>query len=203
MTEDFVLVHVPKTGGTFLNELIRRHCEVLYERTHAPYSELPADYQGLPAVAFVRNPFEWYVSWFEHYQHFGPDTPDDWAFNRFEVEKGSFRRSLHACFQWPVDYYSASFLKMTQGCDVRRFETLREDFVDFLGGSHPKLSEAVLRAPATNIGKHAPYRSYYTEKDALLVQESWVTREYGYEFLTAEDWHWWRGVQGWVAASTT
>jgi hypothetical protein len=205
VTRDFVLVHVPKTGGTFLNGLVKEHCEVVYERTHAPYSDLPADYRNLPALAFVRDPWDWYVSWFEHFQNFGPDTSDDWAYNRFDVALGNFRRSLHACFQWPLDYYSASVAKMSTGCEIGRFEQLREAFVAFLERHHvdaPGLAEAVREAPPSNVGRHRPPRSYYSERDAVLVGRSWAAQQFGYEFLTHSERHARRAFEGWIAAAS-
>ena len=83
VTRDFVLIHVPKTGGTFLNGLIKEHCEVLHEDMHGPYSRLPAEYRDLPAIGFVRNPWDWYVSWFEHMKQKGPESKDEWEWTTF------------------------------------------------------------------------------------------------------------------------
>ena len=34
------------------------------ERTHAGIDLIPAEYAHLPAIAFIRNPWDWYVSWY-------------------------------------------------------------------------------------------------------------------------------------------
>lgn len=65
IVERFVFIHMHKTGGQTLNDVIKRcipdHKLVGY---HYPYSEVPSDYKSLPLVGIVRNPWEWYVSWY-------------------------------------------------------------------------------------------------------------------------------------------
>jgi hypothetical protein len=209
VTRDFVLVHVPKTGGTFLNGLVREHCEVVYEHMHAPYREIPSEYRDLPALAFVRNPFEWYVSWYEHMRRHGPESKDEWEWTRFEMETCDFPRFLSLAFDLPhgFDYYSALFRGITSGCEIGRQERLRDDFVGFLathGIQADALVEAVRAAPAVNVGAHRAYRSYYSDEDALLVERSWLARTYGYVFLTdlerGQRDHMRAEVEGWAAA---
>lgn len=64
-TRDFIFLHVHKTGGQFVNRLLLQYlpgaCRIGY---HLPRSEAPPELRGLPALAFVRNPWDWYVSWY-------------------------------------------------------------------------------------------------------------------------------------------
>jgi len=64
-TERFVFVHMHKTGGQTINEVISRciagHQIIGY---HYPHSAVPEQYAQLPIVGFVRNPWDWYVSWY-------------------------------------------------------------------------------------------------------------------------------------------
>ncbi len=64
-TEHFVFMHMHKTGGQTLNDIIQRcipsHRVVGY---HYPSSEIPAPCKALPRVGMVRNPWDWYVSWY-------------------------------------------------------------------------------------------------------------------------------------------
>jgi hypothetical protein len=61
----FVFVHVHKTGGQFIRrfffDFFRDVREVGY---HYPLTKLPRRFRGLPVVAFIRNPCDWYVSWY-------------------------------------------------------------------------------------------------------------------------------------------
>jgi Flp pilus assembly protein TadD len=62
-----------KTGGQTLNEIVSRtfpdHEFVGY---HYPRSAVPARYAHLPVIGFIRNPWDWYVSWYAFNKR--PDT---------------------------------------------------------------------------------------------------------------------------------
>lgn len=187
VTRDFVLIHVPKTGGTFLNGLIKEHCEVLHEDMHGPYSRLPAEYRDLPAIGFVRNPWDWYVSWFEHMKQKGPESKDEWEWTTFGLETATFPEFLDRAFNLPhrFDYYSALLRDALNGCQHGRFEHLREWFVRFLTQHqihNPELARAVLEAPALNVGIHRPYDQYYDPHSAQLIWQSWSAQTFGYVF---------------------
>lgn len=65
VTERFVFIHMHKTGGQSLNEIIKRcipkHRTIGY---HFPRAEVPPEAENLPVVGMVRNPWDWYVSWY-------------------------------------------------------------------------------------------------------------------------------------------
>jgi Flp pilus assembly protein TadD/quercetin dioxygenase-like cupin family protein len=65
VTDRFVFVHMHKTGGQTINKIIGNciddHRVVGY---HYPVAELPDDARALPVVGIVRNPWDWYASWY-------------------------------------------------------------------------------------------------------------------------------------------
>ncbi|MDH3480880.1 MAG: aspartyl/asparaginyl beta-hydroxylase domain-containing protein [Gammaproteobacteria bacterium] len=65
VTEHFVFVHMHKTGGQTINNVLSRCLKgrqvIGY---HYPYSLVPEQFGQLPLVGFVRNPWDWYVSWY-------------------------------------------------------------------------------------------------------------------------------------------
>jgi len=64
-TERFVFIHMHKTGGQTLNDIIG--CCISDHRVvgyHYPRSEIPPESTDLPLVGMVRNPWDWYVSWY-------------------------------------------------------------------------------------------------------------------------------------------
>lgn len=77
VTEKLVYIHIPKTAGHFAKRYIKKFAgPVLYEgEWHGPISRLPKEYSGLPVVSFVRNPWDWYVSWFFHQKDTGFFNP--------------------------------------------------------------------------------------------------------------------------------
>jgi len=66
VSESFVFVHIPRTGGSFIQTVVGEQLPVLDQSdyTHAPYAELAERWRHLPAFCVVRNPWDWYVSWF-------------------------------------------------------------------------------------------------------------------------------------------
>jgi hypothetical protein len=64
-TRQFLFVHMHKTGGQFVNQLLLQHYpDARAIGYHLPRSEAPAGLKSLPALAFIRNPWDWYVSWY-------------------------------------------------------------------------------------------------------------------------------------------
>ena len=65
ITDRFVFIHMHKTGGQTLNDIIGRciadHRVIGY---HYPRKEIPAESVDFPVVGIVRNPWDWYVSWY-------------------------------------------------------------------------------------------------------------------------------------------
>lgn len=69
VTDKFVLVHLPRSGGTFVSEVIRKFFPSAREiGYHLPRALLPRELSHLPVLGTVRNPWEFYVSWFHHQQ---------------------------------------------------------------------------------------------------------------------------------------
>lgn len=68
-TDKFVFLHLERTGGNFFSEFLRPFipCEEL--AYHAPRNRLPERYAHLPVVGFIRNPWDWYVSFYYHKRH--------------------------------------------------------------------------------------------------------------------------------------
>jgi hypothetical protein len=67
VTDKFVFVHLPRSGGTFVSEVIRKFFPSAHEiGYHLPRELLPKEYSHLPVLGGVRNPWEFYVSWYHH-----------------------------------------------------------------------------------------------------------------------------------------
>jgi hypothetical protein len=113
VTDDFVFVHIPKTGGSFIQKAIADNMPVRDHEiaaadgawSHTPYSSLPTHWRHLPAFCVVRNPWDWYVSWFHYQMARGPRRRarahggDPWG--KWAVWEGALR-SGEADFQEAV-----------------------------------------------------------------------------------------------------
>jgi len=85
LTDDFVFVHMPKTGGTFVGSVIDRlypsgwrrlraisfgpkpvgRAAIDHGHLHAPLQEVPESHCYKPVLATIRSPYEHHVSSFE------------------------------------------------------------------------------------------------------------------------------------------
>ncbi len=94
VTDRLVFLHLHKSGGSFVNEGLRRHLpgarEIGY---HLPCRLIPEEYRQLPVVGLVRNPWSYYVSWFSFQQQ----KPQPNALFRFLSDEGrlGFSGTLH------------------------------------------------------------------------------------------------------------
>lgn len=94
VTDDFVFVHIPKTAGTFIQEVIRGHLPVLadWDYAHTPDSDLPDEWRHLPGFCVIRNPWDWYVSWFHYEIEEAPRRkPRRWDPGKRAVWEGAMR----------------------------------------------------------------------------------------------------------------
>ncbi len=68
VTDKFVFVHLPRSGGTFVAEVIRKFFPSAREiGYHLPRELLPREYSHLPVLGTVRNPWAFYPSWYHHH----------------------------------------------------------------------------------------------------------------------------------------
>lgn len=108
----FLFIHLHKTGGQFVNRLLLRHLPgarpIGY---HLPRAEAPFELRTLPAIGFVRNPWDWYVSWY--------------AFNAAEPLRNPIFRVLSDDGQLGFGPTLDNMLHL--GCEARR--TLRERLI--------------------------------------------------------------------------
>jgi hypothetical protein len=64
-TNQFVFLHLHKSGGTFVNECLLRFLpDARQVGYHLPRSMIPSEVAHLPVLGFVRNPWSYYVSWY-------------------------------------------------------------------------------------------------------------------------------------------
>ena len=175
VTSEFVFIHMPKTGGGFLSAAINRSMEARFCGPHLAYRHVPPEAAHLPAIAFRRNPWDWYVSL--------------WAYRRRKLGSDeTFAEFLARAFRHKRDVYSRVFAQVVgtaavrQGrVDVGRFEHLRVDFVAFLDRHHieaPELRELVLTAAPINTSERGDYHSYYDDQSRELVASSRMARHY-------------------------
>lgn len=197
LTRHFVFVHVPKTGGNFVRAVLERHAPADWQvrrlADHQTYADIPATHAGLPMLAFVRNPFAWYVSWF----HFQQKARDDFFLRISDGGRLGFADSMRrALASGPaLEHGEGPFLQTLwsmlgpglEGARVGRMETLRADLLRLMGEicDVPESMAAAIEAlPSQNKSAHGHYSRYYdAELRALVRQKDGpIFDHFGYEW---------------------
>jgi hypothetical protein len=203
VAREFVFIHIPRTGGSFVRSVLAGHIppdpDAPAFATHAAYRELPPELRDRPAFCIVRNPWDWYVSWYhnglKHRSRLSglePGNPKREIWDRaFGAGHSSFAEAVTAAcegaFEHPVarvarerdiDLYSA-YLRVQAGgelkrgrVDAGRFEELLPfllGYFDELGVLSEPLREELERTPPVNASEHGDYRDYYDDRLRELV----------------------------------
>lgn len=200
-TDEFVFLHVPKTGGSFIASLLREHCEVRELGDHRSVVELPPELERLPKFAVVRNPWAWYVSYYDFMRRVDDGNPVWLALSdggRLGFKVTTMRAlgigaPVAEHFPQPVSRGVALYrwwwwfvTRRREDLEVCRQESLRTDLAAFLErhSRNHALREAVLHAPAVNVGNGTSYRERYDDELRELVRERHpeLIRRFGYDF---------------------
>jgi hypothetical protein len=76
----FVFIHLQKTGGSFLADALKRSfppgslVRGAPGTLHPGWDDIPAEARGRPVLVYVRNPWDWYVSWYHFVLRRRPDN---------------------------------------------------------------------------------------------------------------------------------
>lgn len=202
-SKSFLFVHVQKTAGTSLTQLLEPHCPRLPPsrlallasdlrlmpwrqhrfRIHDPLRRaqavLPADvYKGLCKFAFVRNPWSRLVSWYEYIL-------------RSEGHHRQRRVAGMGGFDAFVDAYTANPRRSQWAMLTDRDGRLGLDFVGRLETLDADVARLCQRLgiesqplPHRNRAEKRDWREYYTPASADMVRQRWSAEieAFGYAF---------------------
>lgn len=197
LTDRIMSIAVGRSGSGMIADVLRDvpGLEIIDDGPHQPYAVMEAKCiaRGIPvppAMAFVRNPWEWQVShWCWVSQH-GPRFEGTFLEYIAKVQADptnfNFRSQTHSWALHGAD--NAKYI----GC----YENLYGDVIRFLLDAMPDLTtEAQIRASIaasdwpgqgmfTDGRTHGDYRQYYDDETRQIVAEleSMLIRRFGYEF---------------------
>ena len=197
LTRHFVFVHVPKTGGNFVLKVLADHAPADWELQrvddHATVADIPPSHLHLPRLAFVRNPFSWYVSWF----HFQQREQDPFFLQVSDGGRRSFAETMHYAFtgDGPLAA-SAGALTTTlfemlgdglAGAQIGRMEAIRTELLALLGACTElptPLRRAIRFEPRRNTSAHHHYSHYYDDelRAVIRTKDAPVFEFFGYEW---------------------
>ena len=193
LTRHFVYVHVPRTGGNFVRQVLIPHAPAEWGLRllgdHDTIAAIPSSHLHLPRLAFVRNPYSWYVSWFSYQQRirdpffleisdggrlpFGPSMRRALQSRRALAEgEGPFTQTIK-------DMLGPGLMQVQMG----RTEQLREDLLRILAGIvtlPAPMAEAIHALPPQNTSERGHFADYY---DAELRQMVWEKDRQVFEYF--------------------
>jgi hypothetical protein len=133
VTKQFVFLHLPRCGGTFITGVIKKFFPTAHEiGHHLPRELMPKEYSHLPVLCTIRNPWEFYVSLY-HYV---------WP-----------RDGASILVSWMTENGAAGFAGSTRnllsiGSDEARLDRLLEmlpEEIDYTKRHVPSLTRSVMR----------------------------------------------------------
>jgi hypothetical protein len=111
ITPYFIFVHIRKTGGKFLKQVCRDHLPpewFIPHRwdDHVGIQQIPAEYSEVPVFAAIRNPWDWYVSWYHFTRQrerwdVDYEEPSEWRW-AFDSGRASFKQAVSALCGQPI-----------------------------------------------------------------------------------------------------
>lgn len=185
VSDEFVFAHIPKTGGTFLQDILTEHFPVVQEwagdHSHHSIEFLAPEHRGKPVFAVLRNPWAWYLSWFsyclaqDHNEEFRRNyTPGPNAFrdcidrllapNHSDPHVNDYMARENIGLLEMHRYHILDLDCRDHDVHYGRLEHLREDVLAFLnsnGISIPGSLADNLRRSASNTSSHGPWRKAY------------------------------------------
>lgn len=211
--DKFVFIHLQKTAGTFLADALRRELPAgsltrgAKGKLHPGWDDIPVDVSDRPVLGYVRNPWDWYVSWYHFVKtHGAGGVPYRILLGN---GKNDFAMSVrNACSgmveSWGIDgirfigrgddFYTTCFrLFFGAGLDserltIGRYESLIDDLELFLSRVDVSLDASattrIRQGERLKASEHRPYREYYDDDLRDLVGESCrsLVERFGYRF---------------------
>jgi len=182
LTRHFAFLHVPRTGGNFVLKLLQEHAPAEWQMQrcadHATVRDIPPSHAALPRLAFVRNPYDWYVSWY----HFQQRTRDPFFLEITDNGTLPFGASMRRAFRSRKALargegpYTQTIREMLgsdlAGVRIGRVERLREDLQRLLSEVvevPASMAEAIRSLPRQNTSEHDHWSRYYDAELRELI----------------------------------
>jgi hypothetical protein len=135
-TSKFSFIHLHKTGGQSINELLLTQIPEAKEiGYHLPVAHLPSEARSLPVIGVIRNPWDWYVSWYAFNNLRGVKNP---LFNIVSRGKqADFKETIENLLRYPeINAQNAIFKNCHRALLPESFESdggagFTKDCVDF------------------------------------------------------------------------
>lgn len=183
ITDGFVFLHLPKTGGTWMRHAfdaadMKWTHHPSFNTIHLPAGYIPPEHEHKPAFVLVRNPWDWWVS---HFNYTRQERLRKMPWDGTPWHNYLRYRNLRACVE--SDLSQSKILEAylehprVQVRVLRMEDGMDKAFKAITGQDCPPL-------PSINTSERSPYREEYDASLELLVRqrESSIIEKYGYKF---------------------
>ncbi len=181
LTDDFVFIHEPKTGGTFVTEMLRSIYELVTDHSvikrvlrrmhrrgkkpvlnilkHGTCSEIPNSHRDKPILATIRNPYDRYVSQYEFAWWKVP--PEDYC--DVEELRKRYPHYPNLTFEEFIELNNTLFLRLKND----RFLGIDP----FKNGDPPPMLSARIEAEKMHHSHDTPARNFFLTRTANRVKK--------------------------------
>ena len=138
-SDKFTFIHLHKTAGQTLNDIIYNSLPCAKAiGYHYPISKLPPEYKDVPIVGIIRNPWDWYLSWFTFNNVGGIKNP---LFNIVSNGKqADFKTTITNLLNYPDDSSTSAHYRKSHSL------LLPEDFDQAQGSGFTKACVASMQS---------------------------------------------------------
>ena len=171
-----IFIHIPKTGGYSVCKALNKPLEI----GHRFLKDYPKEYtENYFKFAFVRNPWDRFVSAYFYLKKGGRNLGHDWhgqqIVNRFSdfrsfvanfqsVKNDFIVRHFHPQINWTHDKHGNMQMDF-----VGRYENFQEDFNQVCNA----LGIPSLIIPHWNVSTHKDYKQYYDKETERIIAEEY------------------------------
>jgi len=198
----FVFLHVPKTGGTWIRNILRNRTTFVHEFKDHRF-QIPTEQQHKPVFAFVRNPWDFYVSAYTHYHHNWEKQQHEFSYRRLgrrpDTHQAFLEKRFGGSFEDMIlhqkskkDFISKTFETLPTQTQFLRYEDgLANALIQFFEDSKIPYQEAPIRQQdASRFNAHFQHRSgdtTYTQQmnDIVLEFDNFVISRWDYSIPEA------------------
>jgi len=206
ITNDFVFIHLQKCAGTFVRKFLKKTNLITVNTTvkHDSVRQIPEKHKGKKIIGVIRNPWDWYVSWysFRHKEGHSPQFGDlfEGSFESF-LQKIFFDRhgirndiNLDELRSFGIGPYTGRY-KNSYCCEDGNFANVSMiKMEDLYAGmiSEMKLTVEQIKIlnsmNKVNTSSHPHYSTLYTDKTCKWItdREQFIIHKYGYSFETSK-----------------
>ena len=193
----FIYVHLQKCAGTFVSTYLDDNISKTKWNPHQKHLGLNVRPKNKFIFGTIRNPFDWYVSWYI----FGVNVHGKFSKNKTFPEfmellyeqKGMLHDiNMNICNRDNIGVYTFRHNKVFNIYPdfICRFENLEEDLIKCFDENNFPLNEEqkeiLYNTKKINTSQHSHYSEYHNDKtiEIIMERDKLIIDKYGYKFET-------------------